>query len=78
MEKLYIYESHLGDLYAYDFMLDDKDLYCEQCGDWDWLIGSAATRAEAWDLLKDITDIDGSGGYNLEYVQEFIQTYWRE
>ena len=73
---MYIYESHLGGLYTSDEYLNYDDLYCEQCGDSDWLIGYAATRAEAWDLLTDYTDIDGSGGYSYDYIQTFIDTYW--
>jgi hypothetical protein len=78
VDKIYIYESHLGGLYVDDLVLSNEDLYCEQCGDYNWPIGYATTKAEAWDLLRDHTDIDGSGGYNPEYIQEFIETYWRE
>ena len=53
---MWIYEGHLGSLYASDTYLDYDDLYCEQCGDSDWLIGYATNRAEAWNLLKDDTD----------------------
>ena len=75
---MYIYESHLGGLYTSDEYLDYDDLYCEQCGDSDWLIGYADTRKEAWDLLTDYTDIDGSGGYNYDHIQIFINTHWEE
>ena len=75
---MYIYESHLGGLYVSDDWLDNDFTYCEKCGDSDWLVGTAETREEAWDLLKDQTDIDGSGGYNYEYVQEFINGNWDE
>lgn len=75
---MYIYQGHLGSLYTSDEYLDYDDLYCEQCGDSDWLIGCATTRAEAWELLKDDTDINGSGGWDYNYVQEFINTYWEE
>ena len=75
---MYIYESHLGGLYTSNEYLDYDDLYCEQCGDSDWLIGCATTRAEAWELLKDDTDINGSGGWNYNYVQEFIKVNWDE
>lgn len=100
---MYIYEGHLGGLYTSDTYLDYEDLYCEQCGDADWCIGYAATRAEVWDLLKDETDTfdetlcNGcphskdydycnykcenyahSGGWNYEYVKEFIETNWDE
>lgn len=54
---MYIYEDHLyGSLYTSDRELSYEETYCEQCGDWDWLIGYAATRAEAWELLKDNTN----------------------
>lgn len=60
--------------------LDYEDIYCPQCGDYDWLIGyaDAETREEAWKLLKDDTDIDGSGGWDYNYVQEFINSNWDE
>ena len=75
---MYIYEGHLGSLYTSDEYLDYDDLYCEQCGDSDWLIGYAATRAEAWELLKDDIDINGSGGWDYDYVKEFINVNWEE
>ena len=52
---MYIYEGHMGDLYATYDELDIDELYCEQCGDSDWLVGYAETREEAWALLKDYT-----------------------
>ena len=75
---MYIYEGHMGSLYTSDNVLDYEDTYCEECGDSDWLIGYADTKEEAWDLLKDITDIDGSGGWDYDYVQEFINSNWDE
>lgn len=75
---MYIYQGHLGSLYTSDEYLDYDDLYCEQCGDSDWLIGCATTIAEAWELLKDDTNINGSGGWDYDYVQRFINTYWEE
>lgn len=62
---MYIYQSHMGGLYTSDDELDYEQTYCETCGDSDWLIGYAETREEAWDLLKDDTNIDGSGGWGL-------------
>lgn len=72
---MYIYESHMGGLYVYDDELDFEDLYCEECGDSDWLIGYADTREEAWNLLKDDTNINDSGGWNYDYVQEFLKNW---
>lgn len=76
-EKLmYIYEGHLGSLYTSDRVLEWEETHCEICGDTDWLIGYAATKEEAWGLLEDATDINGSGGWNYEYVMEFLNDNW--
>lgn len=75
---MYIYQGHLGGLYTSDEYLDYDDLYCEQCGDSDWLIGCATTRAEAWELLKDYTNINDSGGWDYDFVQRFINTNWEK
>ena len=47
----------MGGFYTYDEYLDFEYLYCEECGDSDQLIGSAETRVEAWNLLKDEVDL---------------------
>lgn len=44
---MYIYQGHMGSLYTSYYELDYDDLYCEQCGDSDWLIGYAETKEEA-------------------------------
>lgn len=74
---MYIYESHMGGLFVSDEVLSYEQTYCETCGDSDFLLGYAETREEAWELLKDDTDINGSGGWNYEYVQEFLKN-WEE
>lgn len=93
----------MGGVYAADEEMDFDELYCEACGDSDWLIGYASTREEAWELLKeDTATFDSSlcgsccyqrnydycnntceayqhsGGYNYEYIQEFINENWPE
>lgn len=68
-----IYEGHMGWLYSSDELLDYEDLYCETCGDSDTYIGCAEAKEEAWNLLKDEVDIDGSGGWDYEYVKDFIE-----
>lgn len=72
---MYIYQSHMGGLYTSDDELDYEQTYCETCGDSDWLIGYTETREEAWDLLKDDTNIDGSGGWDYEYIQDFLRNW---
>ena len=75
---MYIYASHLGSLYVSQYEIDYEYLYCETCGDSDFLIGFADTREEAWNLLKDDTDIDGSGGWAYDYIKDFIESNWDE
>ena len=77
-DAMYIYEGHMGSLYTSDELLDYNDLYCEQCGDSDNLIGYADTKEEAWALLKDDIDINGSGGWDYDYVRNFIEGNWDE
>lgn len=72
---MYIYESHMGSLFVSDDILDYEQTYCETCGDSDFLLGYAETKEEAWELLKDNTDINSSGGWNYEYVQEFLKNW---
>lgn len=72
---MYIYESHMGSLFVSDDILDYEQTYCETCGDSDFLLGYAETKEEAWNLLKDNTDINSSGGWNYEYVQEFLKNW---
>ena len=72
---MYIYEGHMGSLFTSDYPLDFYRLYCETCGDSDRLIGYAETREDAWNLLKDITNINGSGGWDYDYVQELLKEW---
>lgn len=72
---MFIYESHMGGLYTSSGELDWDMLYCETCGDCDWLVGEADTKEEVWELLKEDTDIDGSGGWDYNYIQEFLKNW---
>ena len=36
------------------------------------------TREEAWDLLKSDIDINGSGGWDCNYICDFINANWEE
>ena len=66
----YIYEGHMGGLYCTDYEVEDT--YCEQCGDSDWLIGTASTLEEAWNLLKLLTDtFDDSKCKNCSHKDDY-------
>ena len=75
---MYIYENHMGGLFTSERELSYEECYCENCGDSDCLIGEADTREEAWSLLKDDTNIDSSGGWDYEYIKDFINGNWEE
>lgn len=65
----YLYESHLdGGLYTTSRPLSHNELYCDLCGDVDWPIGSFETIQDFWRLIKDNCDIDGCGGWSLQYI----------
>lgn len=75
---MYIYQGHMGGLYTSDETKDYDDLYCEECGDSDYLIGYAVSKKQAWELLIDDTDVNGSGGWDYDYVQSFINKNWED
>ena len=74
----YIYEGHMGGLYTTDEPLAYEEEYCEQCGDSDQLLGYAKDKKDAWKLLKPLTSINNSGGWNYDYVQKFISENFDE
>lgn len=75
---MYIYESHMGGFFTKDEILSYEEEYCEQCGDSDNFIGYADSRKTAWKLLKPMTDINDSGGYDRNYVDDFINNNFEE
>ena len=76
----YIYEGHMGGLYCSDYEIEDT--YCEQCGDSDWLLGTASSAEDAWELLKDKTATFDSSKCdncphmdNYDYCDEHCEDY---
>ena len=67
--SVYVYESHLGGLYTSDDYIPYDELYCEQCGDSDYEIGSFDTFEEFLRYYADNIYIDPwDGGYGLDLV----------
>lgn len=65
----YVYESHLGGLYTSNDCILSDELYCEQCGDSDYEIGSFDTFEEFLRYYADNIYIDPwNGGYDLDLV----------
>lgn len=71
---VYLYESHVGGLYINEECLNFENLYCEECGDSDNLLGSFETLKEFWDLVKDECNINGSGDLRCHiYIRSLLR-----
>lgn len=69
----YIYESHMGGIYATSYALDYEERYCDQCGDCDSLIGEAETVGELLIVLSNCI----MGSYvSIEYMQEWVMEHF--
>lgn len=67
--SVYVYEGHLGGLYTSDDYIPYDELYCEQCGDSDYEIGSFNTFEEFLRYYADNIYLDPwDGGYGLDLV----------
>lgn len=71
MSGKYIYESHLGGLYAVEHPIPDEHLYCETCGDYDDLVGYAESKSKARKLLKHYD-------FDPKYLREFLKNNFEE
>ena len=40
MKKFYFYDSHTGGYYPSEELIDEEELYCELCGDGDFLLNA--------------------------------------
>lgn len=67
--SVYVYESHLGGLYASDDYIPFDNLYCEQCGDSDYEIGSFDTFEGFLRYYADNIHVSPwDGGYDLDLI----------
>ena len=69
---MWIYQGHLGDLYASDYSIPPDDLYCDTCGDVDWELGNFEDAESLIISMADEIAVDGSGGWCLDYITEFV------
>ena len=79
MKHMYIYENHLGGIYWSNSQLDYDDLYCDECGDSDSLIGEydpddiiSNNNSSALSLIKELID----HCYSSDYIAEKICSYF--
>lgn len=74
---IYAYEGHMGGIYFSQFEYDLDDLYCEQCGDYDWLIGEACNAKDMIAKLSDYLAVDSyESGYNFVEVLADMKKYF--
>ena len=72
--EVYIYSNHLfGFLYVLDSPQDDNDLYCDECGDSDWLELHTDSIWEVREWLRSQLDVFGLGGYSEDYLKEILE-----
>lgn len=71
---MYIYESHMGGLYATYEEMTPEQLYCDGCGDSDTFIGEADSAEEAWELLKP-NDLQCIGCENANFCERECEEF---
>lgn len=75
---MYIYQKSDGQLYASNDYLSYENREHET--GFDWLVGKANNKDEAWKLLKPKTKKkkDTMNGLEKECVKKFIEENWEE
>lgn len=73
---MYLYEGHLGGLYTTCEILDFEELYCESCGDSDWLLGEFETEQELRELLLYYHEYDGLCDYDI-FDEYYTKEDWK-
>lgn len=65
---IYVYESHMGGLYAGDYELSYEQIYCDICDETDGFLGHASDEKELSDLLK----VFAEDYYDYDYIKYFF------
>jgi len=77
MKEYYLVEGHLGGDYWIEVNPDDPDQVdwieatCHQCGDNDWIVGSASTKKEAYHLCKKYYE-------GTDYWEDMYESFLKE
>lgn len=50
---IYLYKNHLGGFYAKPYLLSWQECHCTECGENDYLLGTAETKEEARKVLEE-------------------------
>ena len=72
--EVYIYSGHIfGNLYVLTEEQDEDSLYCEECGDSDYLELHTDSIWEVREWLRSQLDVFGLGGYSEEYLSNILK-----
>ena len=72
--EVYIYSGHVfGNLYVLTEEQDEASLYCEECGDSDYLVLHTNSIWEVREWLRSQLDVFGLGGYSEEYLNDILK-----
>lgn len=70
---VWVYESHLGGLFATSNQLTVDECYCEQCGDYDWEVGCFESMADFIAVYADNIAVSRyDGGYDIDFINYAI------
>ncbi len=73
----YLYESHMGGIYFSDESRNYEGLYCETCGDSDYLVGWFESCEEVLTAMADDIDLeDGRGGWDIKMFLLNLKEYF--
>ena len=72
--EVYIYSGHVfGNLYVLTEEQDKDSLYCEECGDSDYLELHTNSIWEVREWLRSQLDVFGLGRYREEYLNKILK-----
>lgn len=75
---LYLYESHMGGIYFSDGQIYYESLYCEICGDSDYLLGYFNSCEEVLAAMADNIDLEDGlmGSLDIEILLGDLTGYF--
>lgn len=74
---MYLYKSHLDDLYWSEYEISFDELFCEICGDYDYMIEYFESTEEVLKSLADNICINSNdcGNFDIEYILEVVDIF---
>lgn len=73
---MWAYESHLGGLYFKDERMSTRDLYCNQCDDFDWELGEFDSAVKFLECFAPMVWTGDLGVYPLDDILRALMLYF--